>query len=194
MNVLVICLEETSAQAMLEGILPRLLPDTWSVRYLPFKGKSDLEKNLVRRLRGWLLPDSYFLVMRDQDSSDCLGVKELIRGLCEEAGKPQAVVRIACRELESFYFGDLAAVQSGLGLDGLSCLAKKAKYRNPDALGNPAEELDKITNGAYQKVSGSRAISPYRTVDGNTSHSFNVLIRGIHRIVASVGDKDGALL
>jgi len=186
MSTLVCCLEEASAKAMLEGVMPRLVPDGWSVRYIPFRGKQDLDKNLKKRIQGWLAPNTYFLVLRDKDAGDCVSIKNKLATLCMEAGKPETLVRIACRELESFYFGDLSAVEQGLQLTGLVALRNKAKYRNPDALGNPSEELMKLTKGVYQKVAGSRAIGPLLDLENNTSHSFNVLISGINRLIASV--------
>lgn len=182
---LVCFLEEPSAKEMLQGLFPRLLPADVTPIIIPFEGKQDLEKQLVRKLRGWQNPRSVFLVMRDQDAGDCRTIKAKLAALCSEAGKPDAVVRIACRELESFYFGDLAAVEAGLGLRHLVQHKNKAKYRNPDAIGNPAEELEKLTGNAYQKVSGSRAIGPHLNVDQNTSRSFNVLVAGIRRLVAA---------
>jgi hypothetical protein len=184
MNMLVFCLEEASAQAMLEGVLPRLLPDGWTVQYIPFKGKQDMDKHLMKRLRGWLAPNTRFVVMRDQDAGDCVIIKNRLADLCADAGKPNSLIRIACRELESFYFGDLEAVEKGLQVGHIAKLKTKAKYRNPDALGNPSEELMKLTNGIYQKVSGSRAIAPHLDLEQNTSHSFKVLIDGIKRLVA----------
>ncbi len=185
MSTLVFCLEEASAQALLAGVTPRLLPADWEVVFIPFKGKQDLEKNLVKRLRGWLAPNTCFLVMRDQDAGDCEVIKSGLMELCQQAGKPNTVVRIACRELESFYFGDLAAVEVGLNIQGLTQHTRKAKYRNPDAIVNPADELMKLTGGIYQKVSGSRAIGPHLNLEGNTSNSFKVLIAGIRRLVAA---------
>ena len=44
-------------------------------RYIVFQDKQDLEKNLVKRLRGWLLPGFVFVVMRDQGAGDCATVK-----------------------------------------------------------------------------------------------------------------------
>ena len=69
---LVFFLEEPSAKAMLQGVIPRLLPDI-EVRYIVFEGKQDLEKRLPIRLRAWQNPESRFLVLRDQDSGDCKG-------------------------------------------------------------------------------------------------------------------------
>ena len=45
-------------------------------RYIVFQDKQDLEKNLVKRLRGWLLPGFVFVVMRDQSAGDCVAVKK----------------------------------------------------------------------------------------------------------------------
>lgn len=185
MITLVCFLEEPSAKEMLQGLFPRLLPANVTPFIIPFEGKQDLEKQLVRKMRGWQTPNSVFLVMRDQDSSDCQKVKAKLTGLCAEAGKTDAMVRIACRELESFYFGDLAAVEAGLGLRGLLQNKNKAKYRDPDAIGNPSEELQKLTGNVYQKVSGSRAISPHLNLEKNTSRSFNVLVAGIRRLVTN---------
>ncbi len=40
-----------------------------------------------------------------------------------------------------------------------------------------------ITGKRYQKVAGSRAISPHLDLKHNKSHSFNVLIQGIMRLI-----------
>lgn len=183
MNTLVCWLEEASAKEMLEGVLPRLLPDGWCFRCIHFKGKQDLEKQLMKRLRGWLTPDTYFLVLQDKDASDCVDVKNKLLSLCLEAGRPSALVRIACRELESFYLGDLQAVEKGLSLSGIARHQNKVKFRNPDGLGNPSEELMKLTAGVYQKVAGSRAIAPHLDLENNKSHSFAVLISGLKGLI-----------
>ena len=110
MSTLVFLLEEPSAQDALEGILPRILPDDIDVQYLVFEGKQDLERRMGRRMRAWLHPDTRFIVLRDQDSGDCRTIKSNLARLCREAGKPDTLVRIACRELESWFVGDLAAI------------------------------------------------------------------------------------
>ena len=155
---LVFFLEEPSAREMLKGLLPRVLPCLVSIRYIVFEGKQDLKKNLIRRLRGWRTPNSIFVVVCDQDAADCLVVKSELIEKCRDAGKTEAVVRIVCRELESWYFGDLTAVESGLGVSGLVRYGNASKYRVPDRIHYPAIELRKITRNAYQKLSGSRSI------------------------------------
>jgi len=184
MTVLVFLLEEPSAKIMLEGVLPRVLPPEVDVHYIVFEGKQDLHKRMVMRMQYWQKPNSRFIVLRDQDSADCHQVRQELAQLCTQAGKPDALVRIACHELESFYLGDLSAVERGLGMKGLARLQNRHKYRVPDSLANASEELRKLTQLVYQKVAGSRAISPYLYVDGsNRSHSFNVLIDGIRRLI-----------
>ena len=183
---LVFLLEEPSAKTMLEQILPRLLPSELSIQYLVFEGKQDLEKNLKRKLALWQMPDSAFVVLRDQDSANCVAVKNRLMSICREAGHPEAVVRIACHELESFYLGDLDAVAQAYQMTMPS--QKRKKYRVPDHLANAAEELSKATKGQYQKIDGSRRIASRLRLDGsNRSRSFNVLCEGIRKIAQLTG-------
>lgn len=81
MKQIVFLLEEPSARDLLEGLLPKLLPDTVHVRFLVFEGKQDLEKQLVRKIRGWKAPNSSFVVMRDQDAADCRNVRKVLENL-----------------------------------------------------------------------------------------------------------------
>jgi len=181
MNELVFFLEEESARAMLEQIFPLLIPPSSPVRprFIVFEGKQDLEKQLVNKLRHYLNPKAHFIVMRDQDRTDCRKTKAFLLKLCASAGHPQATVRIACRELEAFYIGDLQAVEYGLGVSGLAAKQNRAKFRDPDRLVSPAMELAKLTSNRYQKVAGSRAIAPYLNIESPRSRSFHHLIQAI---------------
>jgi hypothetical protein len=116
MNEVVFFLEEEFAKALLEQIFPLLIPAGSHVhpRFIVFEGKQDLEKQLPKKLRGYLNPRARFIVMRDQDQTDCRRTKRSLKTLCARAGRPETTVRIACRELEAFYIGDLQAVESGL--------------------------------------------------------------------------------
>ncbi len=105
--------------------------------------------------------------------------------LCAEAGRPDTLVRIACRELESWYLGDLKAVGEAFGMNSLAGKQNKQKYRMPDALENPVQELERITNQAYQKVSGSRAIGPLPDIHNNRSPSFQVFVSGMQQLTGS---------
>ena len=189
MSKLVYLLEEESAKNMLQGILPRMLPDT-PVQYITFEGKQDLEQQMVRKIRLWREPDSRFIVLRDKDSGDCTLIKQRLLELTQQSGKAEScLVRIACHELESFFLGDLAAVADALEMPAVMKKQNKKPYRTPDNVANAAEELKKITGGKYRKLAGSRAIAPYLKLDGsNLSHSFRVLCSGIRSQATQLPD------
>ncbi|SFV86463.1 hypothetical protein MNB_SUP05-SYMBIONT-4-722 [hydrothermal vent metagenome] len=174
--------EEQSAKEMLDIILPKLISGT-SYQIIHFEGKQDLEKNIGLKLKNWCTPDTVFLITRDQDSGDCQTIKQDLLTKINHAGKKDvSLVRIACRELESFYLGDWQAVKQGLKLSKVPNQANR-KYRNPDNLANAKEELIKYTNKIYQPISGSKLISPYLKLDGsNKSTSFNFLLSGITKL------------
>jgi hypothetical protein len=178
---LVFFLEEPSAEDFLRGILPGLLPPGVSPHFLVFEGKQDLEKQLPRRMKGWLRPNSRFIVMRDQDSGDCMLIKQRLRSLCAQAGRADAIVRIACRELEAFFIGDWKAVAAAFNKPALHTHDRSAKYRNPDALGSPSQELRRLIPG-YQKRDGARRIAPHLVPERNRSSSFQVLYRSLRSL------------
>lgn len=182
---IVFLLEERSSKNLIDSIAPKILPEGVMYHSFFFDGKSDLEKNISLKMRGWLKPHTVFLIMRDQDSADCKTVKEKLMAKCAESRvkDDRYMVRIACHELESFFLGDLDAVRAA----GYKVtLSKKFKngYAKPDDLVNAAEELVKITGSAYRKVKGSRDISKFMKLDGsNKSVSFNMLLSGIRKLV-----------
>ncbi len=185
MRTLVVFTEEMSAKVMLESLLPRLLPQVIHIQCVAFEGKQDLEKQLPIKLNGWRTPDTYFVILRDQDSGNCHDVKRNLKSICDATNKPDVLIRIACRELESWYFGDLAAVETGLEIDGLTVFQTKAKYRNPDNILHPSKELKKLTENRYQKISGSRVIGKHLSLDNKRSRSFRNFINGVRGIIAS---------
>ncbi|WP_338035796.1 DUF4276 family protein [Halochromatium roseum] len=177
-------LVEPSAKELLQGVLPKVLPAQCTTQFVVFEGKQDLEKRLPIRLRAWRHPESQFIVMRDQDSGDCKAIKSSLVAICRAAGQPSTLVRIACRELESFYLGDLAAVGRAIGPRNLVKQDRRARYRDPDRLPNAAQELKRIAP-TYQKVAGSRAIGRELNPSTNRSHSFNILMSGIQHLAGS---------
>ncbi|MBF0414572.1 MAG: DUF4276 family protein [Magnetococcales bacterium] len=183
---LVFFLEEASARAFLQELLPRMLPAVVTPTYVVFQGKQDLEKQLSRKLRGWQRPNSRFVVLRDRDAGDCRVIKVRLQNLAKEAGRPEALIRIACRELESWYLGDLKAVEMAFGVSGIAREQRNKKFRAPDGLGNPEQELLRMVP-SYQQISGSRAMGKVMSLEGNSSHSFNAFINGLTRILESEG-------
>lgn len=183
MRPLVFLLEEPSAQDALEGFLASILPDNATVRYLVFEGKQDLEKRMARTMRAWQQADARFVVLRDQDSGDCRVIKQNLLARCQESGQAdRVIVRIACRELESWFVGDWAAVAQAFSLPKLAALDLKAIYRAPDRLSSPVAELRKYVP-KYQKRDGARRIGPHLKADRNRSRSFVVFADAIRHLV-----------
>lgn len=192
MRELVFLLEEPSAKAMLESLLPRLLQEGTYFRCIPFEGKQDLEKQLMRRIRAYQNERARFIVLRDQDSHpDCREVKAKLLESCEASGKAaRCLVRIACRELEAFYLADLQAVEHALGIRGLVKQQLSRKFKAPDGLGSPSKELKSLTANRYEKVGGSRAIGLYLQSDNPRSSSFCNLIAAIRRSEAELIEEE----
>jgi len=182
MMELVFFLEELSARAMLEGFLPKIVSDLVRCRFIVFEGKQDLERQMVKRMRGYLVPYARFVVLRDKDSEDCRDVKRRLVGKCAEGNHPDSLVRVACHELESWYLGDLAAVEAALGFTGLARQQHKTPYDKPDDMAAPARKLQSISP-TYQKVGGSRAIGPYLDPVKNRSQSFGIFVAGVQELV-----------
>jgi hypothetical protein len=181
MSQMVFLLEEPSAKAMLEGLLPRIVPVDISPVYIVFQGKQDLEARLVQKIRGYCVPGARFVVLRDQDSGPCQEIKATLTRKCRQAGHGESLVRIVCHELESWYLGDLAAVEKGLEVSGLSRKQGKLPFRDPDALSSPSRQMKRMAP-TYQKVGGSRAIGPHLDPENVRSRSFAHFVLGIRRL------------
>lgn len=177
---LVFLLEEKSMKYFLDGILPKILPEEVEFLTIPHEGKSDLKNSLCKKLKGWTEPNVKFVVVQDQDSNDCRTLKKELMELCAKAGR-EVLIRIACHELEAWYFGDLKAVSQAYGKDLVDLKAKK-KYRVPDEIVNPKEELRRYLP-EHQQIDGARRIAPYVDVANNSSTSFQFFVSGIKRLI-----------
>jgi Domain of unknown function (DUF4276) len=180
----VFLLEEPSARHLLEGLLPKLVPADVTVHYLIFEGKQDLEKNIARKMRGWQAPRSMFVVLRDQDAADCRVVKAGLADRVKESGRStNALVRVACRELEAWLLGDWQAVADAFDRPALANQSRKEEHRNPDKLSNPVGVLRQHIPG-YQKGEGARRIGKLLVPERNQSPSFRTFCSGLARLIA----------
>ena len=186
MKALVFLVEELSMEVVLNELVPRILEEEglsneFYHQVIFHEGKSDLIHSIKRTLQHWGVPHSYFIILHDKDSADCIVIKQKIAVLCQEAGHPNTLIRIPCHELESWFLGDLVAIDKVYGTH-LQDMQAKRKFRDPDKLGNPKEELKKYIHH-YQQISGARAIVQQMSLVGNRSHSFNVFISGIRKLL-----------
>lgn len=187
MSRMVFLLEERSMKTLLDNLLPRLMPGI-SFICIPHEGKQDLEKSIPRKLRAWHEPETAFVVVRDNDGGDCVALKQKLKTLCKEAGRPDALVRIACQELEAWYFGDPAAMANAFEKSHLAKIGKKSRYRDPDTIQQPSKEIMKLIP-EFQKISGARQMASHLSRDKNRSRSFQVTMDGITNIFKSLQNK-----
>jgi len=130
MSRIVFLLEERSMKILLEGLLPRLVPGI-SFICIPHEGKQDLEKSIPRKLRAWREPGVRFVIVRDNDGGDCKALKQRLMAICAEAGRADTLIRIACQELEAWYFGEPTAPAKAFGKVRLNDIGNKSRYRKP---------------------------------------------------------------
>ena len=191
-------LEEPSAEALLQGLLPKLVPvgTTWNP--IVFQGKPDLLSNLERRLKGyksWMPEDWKIVVLIDEDRANCRKLKARMEAASAAAGfltktavtggKFVVLNRIAVEELEAWFFGDAVALAAAF--PGVSpTLGAKAHYRNPDAItGGTWEALERVLQragyygGGSPKIEVAREMATHMEVGRNTSPSFQTFVRGI---------------
>lgn len=184
MSRIVFLVEELSMRRLLEALLPRLFP---GVEFLCIhhEGKQDLARSLSRKLRAWGVPQDRFVVLHDQDATECRALKEQLLGVCAAAGRGDVLVRIVCRELEAWYLGDLEALQAEYGSPrGGAIQARARRLRDPDRLLKPSAELQRLFP-AFQKVDGARRLGARLDPATNTSASFRTFVEGLQRVIAA---------
>jgi len=192
-------LEERSAEAFLQGFLPKLLPSTTSWNLIAFQGKTDLLDKLEARLRGfrsWIPADWRIVVLLDEDREDCRALKTRMEAAARAAGfstksRPEAggafsvLNRISVEELEAWFFGDVPALVSAY--PGVSPhLASRAAYRDPDAItGGTWEALERelqragYYGGGLPKIEVARNMAAHMDPARNTSASFRCFRAGL---------------
>jgi hypothetical protein len=184
MSRIVFLLEERSMKTLLEGLLTRLMPDMPFI-CVPHEGKQDLEKSIPRKLKAWREPGVRFVIVQDNDGGDCHALKQRLTALCTQTGRTNVLIRIACQELESWYFGEPEALAQAFKRPELRNIATKSRYRDPDAIHQPSKEIAKLIP-EFQKISGARLMASHLNRNGNHSRSFQVVMEGIERTFASM--------
>lgn len=184
---LVFLLEEPSAKSVLDGLLLRMLPKGKGISFetIAHRGKSDLCKSIPHKLQAWQTPNTRFIVLHDQDNHDCRLLKQDLSKLCQQAGRDDVLIRIVCRELEAWYFGDLSALEQVFQVKKLQALARKQKYRIPDNIDKPANELEKLIKG-FQKGLAARNMPQYMDIEHNNSVSFQQFVQGVQQLCGNL--------
>jgi len=180
-----ILVEEPSMEECLKVLLPKIVPPNWRLDENYFirkhRGKADLQKSIPNKVSvydNWHEPVA-IIILHDQDSSDCQALKKELLGKCGNHSVP-VLIRIVCRELESWYLGDLPAIEKAYPEFKCSKFRGKAPFRNPDIL--YAKDKLKRIFPRYREISSSREISRYMDIANNKSVSFNRFVSGVESI------------
>lgn len=183
-EIVEILVEEASMKNLLEHILPKVLPDGFELDIncfvRPHQGKSDLQKSIPKKVKAYqYFPQAVrLIIIHDQDSNDCKLLKKSLIDLIEKENSTQPyLIRIACRELENWYLGDMKSIESVYPSFHAAKYVRKAKYRNPDNVFGSFELSRLIEN--FSKGVASREIPKYMNIDSNNSLSFNHMVLGI---------------
>lgn len=184
--MIVFLCEEMSITPILRTLMSHDFPDLiegldWQI--ITFQGKADLEKNFSHRMRNWTYNTPKFVILRDNDGGDCIRLKKRLSLRAQESEKPFSI-RIVCQEIESWFIGDLEAVEKAYPQSNASSYVERSKFRNPDTLGNASEELTKLTS-THSKVGRALKISTHLNLDTNRSPSFNILRSKVKELVSS---------
>ena len=191
--------EEPSAEAALQNLVPKILGDQGDFTIHVHEGKPDLLKKLPGRLAGyarWLPNDYRIVVLIDEDRQDCKKLKKNLEHVARNAGlltksraktgsKFQVLNRIAVEELEAWFFGDIQALVKSYPRVSPT-LHQKRGYRNSDAIaGGTWEALERVLQragyfkGGLAKIEAARQISQNMEPDSNRSISFQVFREGL---------------
>jgi hypothetical protein len=189
-----VLVEELSAEVALQTLIPLMTPEGTTHEIRIFQGKHDLLRKLPNRLAGyanWFAtdPDVCVLVLVDRDNDDCSELKRRLEAIATDAGlftkthpgengKFSVINRIACEELEAWYFGDWKAVVAAFPRVP-NTVPQQAKFRDSDAIaGGTFEAFERIIQraGYYRtgapKVESASLIAPHMVPSRNTSPSF----------------------
>ena len=196
-------LEEPSAEAVLNAILPKILSDNISFELHVFKGKQDLLRKLPTQLQvysKWIPDDWRIIVLIDEDRRNCHELKAKLEKAADDAGfvtkskvSPnehfQVVNRLAIEELEAWFFGDIEALHEAYPRIPKN-LQDQAKYRDPDAIrGGTYEALEHILKranyykGNLPKREVAQNIAQHMEPSRNSSKSFQVFVEGLKACV-----------
>jgi len=182
-----ILLEEPSMENFLREVLPKILPADYILDtncfLRPHNGKSDLKKSIPKKIKTF---SNYFepvkvIIIHDQDSNDCKRLKSALLNLCKKNGNCPVLIRIACKELESWYLGDMDAIEKVYPKFKAKAFRNMAKFRNPDSV-QASQELSTIIP-EFQKGYASKNISKFISIEKNTSASFSHMVTGISKFL-----------
>jgi len=197
--------EEPSAEAALQNLLPKILGHVATFNIHPHQGKPDLLRKLPALLRGysyWLPENWRIVIFMDADDDDCLELKAQLEQVVRDAGlvtksaalpghRFQVLSRLAIEELEAWFFGDPKALKAAYPRVSAT-LGQRARYKNPDAIaGGTWETLERLLQRSnyfpegLPKITAAREVSRHMDPARNRSRSFQIFRQGLMDLIYS---------
>jgi hypothetical protein len=180
--------EEASIKSVFDIILPKILPEKVFFSIYKHQGKYDLEQAITRTIPSISkIPGSKILIVRDQDNENCETTKKHLVDLLNDCCHCKYFVRIVCRELESWFLGDLAAIEKAYKRFKATKYLNNAKLRNVDRMVTPHKYLLEIIpefseKETLPKIETALKIAPFMNLKNNKSKSFNHTIDAIKKL------------
>ncbi|MCW3096867.1 MAG: enolase [Chthonomonadaceae bacterium] len=204
--------EDSSGKMLLELLIPQIIgpfysPHTWQIH--PYKGigktppnlksATDAQKRILldqlpRLLRGYKRTPGIdaVVVVVDSDRKNCQDFLNELRSVAVESGAPDTMFRIAIEEIEAWYLGDPAAIQTAYPR---AKQAPLSKYEQDSVCGTWELLADIVYPGGIKAVNKigwplpgtlkhewAGNIGVHMDIERNVSPSFNKFVSGLRRL------------
>ena len=171
-------------EIVLKAILKTLKIDNYTI--FSYQGREDLKKNFSNIIKNYFGYKFIFLI--DQDENNCKKIKKDIQELIpKKFNKNNYFIRIVCTELESWYWGDMEAIEKSFPRFNKENYLNKHTFKQVDLIKNPSKlllnsipEFKKDT--FLKKKFTAEKISPNLNINKNTSPSFNHVVNAIKKL------------
>ncbi len=195
-----IYVEEPSAKAALDILVPQIVGGKHTFTVHNFRGKQELLKEIPKRLRAyarWIPADWRIAVLVDKDRQDCHVLKAKLVQAAQDADLAGRVLnRIVVEELEAWFFGDFEALRTAYSKLPAT-IPNRARFRDPDAIaGGTWEALDQVLRkagyrGGLVKIATAKKVAVHMDPNRNLSRSFQVFRDGLRGLLSLPIPKGG---
>ena len=180
--------EEKSVEPVIQSVANKILNlekgDWYQIKI--HQGKQDLQNAIPKVLPSLSkIPGTTIIILQDQDQNDCIQLKQKLNELVLRSKiKVPYKIRIACRQLENWFLGDLKAINNAYPNFNVN-----TKISNDvDAIQNADLELLKIipdfrNHNHLPKLLIAKNISPYLSLSRNKNKSFLNFVSAIKTLI-----------
>ncbi len=180
--------EEPSAEKCFSHFLPKLLSSSVKFKIFAHGGRENLKQALQKTLPTISREqNAKILITIDQDDYDCKTLKEELQEIIRTKCQCPYKIRIVCKELESWFLGDLLAISKAYPRFKPEKYRNKSNMKKVDDIIKPSKKLIKMITEIDGRIFLSKGelsekISPHLDINSNTSTSFNQTIKSVEEL------------